>query len=122
MTMNGRRHLIGDRRDDGKRGRRALLWMWGRVEAGEGEELPTLQTEVAGLLPPLARNARPLVESVGWHETPSEPQGVTEDLPRDHNVGTDMGRGNLTVTARRWSEAPARRQEAAATIGGDDNG
>src|ERR1700730_14887137 len=120
--MNGRRHLIGDRRDDGKRGRRVLLWMRGRVETGEGEEFPALQTEVVGFLPLLTRNARPLVEPVSGHETPSEPQVVTEDLPRDHNVGTNMGRGNLTVTARRWSEAPARRQEAAATIGRDDDG
>src|SRR5258708_5473672 len=120
--MNGRPHLVGDRRDDGKRGRRVLLWMWGRVEAGEGEESPALQTEVVGFLPPLVRNTRPLVESVGGHETPSEPQGVTEDLPRDHNVGTDMGRSNLTETARRWSETPARRQEAAATIGRADDG
>jgi len=74
VTMNGRCHLVGNRRDDGKRGRRVLLWMWGRVEAGESEEFPALQTEVVGLLPPLARNARPLVESVGGHETPSEPQ------------------------------------------------
>jgi len=120
--MNGRRHLIGDRRDDGKRGRHILAWMGGRVEAGKGEEFPALQTEVVGLLPPLTRNARPLVEPIRGHETPSEPQGVTEDLPPDHKIGTNMGRGNLTVPARRWSETPARRQESAAPIGRDDDG
>ena len=96
--------------------------MRGRVEAGEGEEFPTLQAEEIGLFPPLTRNARPFVEPVGGHETPSEPQGVTEDLPRDHNIGTNMGQGNLTVPARRSSETPARTQEPAATIGRDDDG
>ena len=34
----------------------------------------------------------------------------------------DMGRSNLTVMGPEWSEAPARRQEAAAAVGRDNDG